>query len=71
MADRDRFRVIDGDETPAPGRKRGRDREELLICPCGSATFIEARTHIKIRNGKLSGGTRQLFCLHCKRPATG
>lgn len=61
-----RFRVIEGGDTPKPYRARKKGAAEPLVCKCGSSTTIEVRTGRMIRDGKVTGGTRQIACFHCK-----
>lgn len=65
-----RLKVIEGGNRPKPYRKRTRKEAEPLVCSCGSATFFEVRTGVQVRDGKVSGGTRQLACFHCGDIAT-
>jgi hypothetical protein len=66
----ERLKLIDGGGKPKAYRKRSKRESEPLVCECGSATFIEVRTGAQIRDGKISGGTKQLACFHCRRIAT-
>ena len=38
----------------------------MLKCPrCGSLELVETRTGVISKNGRPSGGTKTLLCLHC------
>ncbi|HEY4083442.1 MAG TPA: hypothetical protein VGM81_22355 [Burkholderiaceae bacterium] len=38
----------------------------ILKCPrCGSLELIETRIGVQSHDGKTSGGTKALICLHC------
>lgn len=60
-----RFRVIEGGDTPKPYRARKRGDPELLVCPCGSANTIETKTGVMLVDGKPRGGTKMLRCYDC------
>ena len=59
------LRVIEGGERPKAFRKRSPRGAEPLVCSCGSATFLQVKTGVQLRDGKVSGGTKQLACFHC------
>ena len=53
--------------TPKP-RKRASDPRpaEMLQCyRCGCRELIEARVGVMVRDGKTSGGTKQMLCAAC------
>jgi hypothetical protein len=37
----------------------------ILQCNCGSREFIEAKTGVLFKDGKASGGVKQLLCAAC------
>lgn len=37
----------------------------MLECRCGSREFIETKSGVLYKNGRPTGGTKQLLCLHC------
>jgi hypothetical protein len=73
MTDKPKFTVIDGTatgETPrikAEKLKKARpDAAYLLSCHrCGSSSVVEVRTGLLMKNGKPTGGRKQLLCAFC------
>ncbi len=73
MTDKPRFHVIQG--TPAPDtpveqvRKRVRAMpkpEAMIQCHrCGGREVIETKTGMMLKDGKPTGGTKQLICVGC------
>lgn len=73
MTDKPRFHVIQG--TPAPDtpveqvRKRVRAMakpEAMIQCHrCGGREVIETKTGMMLKDGKPTGGTKQLVCVGC------
>jgi hypothetical protein len=73
MQDRFKFHVIQG--TPAPetpveqARKRVRAMpkpEAMIQCHrCGGREVIETKTGMLLKEGKATGGTKQLLCVGC------
>lgn len=72
MTDRPKFHVITG--TPAPDnptervRKRVRKTAVPLIVQChrcGGREVIETKIGVVMKDGKPSGGTKQLLCAAC------
>lgn len=71
MTDKPKFTVIDG-VTDTPRQKAEKLKKErpgaahLLTCfRCGSSTVLEVKTGVIVKNGKASGGTKQLICAFC------
>lgn len=59
---------------PVPAKERVRQRMKaaprpanMLECRCGSRELIEVKTGVMFKNGKASGGTKQLLCACCMR----
>ncbi|MGQ7956505.1 hypothetical protein ACUTAF_02090 [Pseudomonas sp. SP16.1] len=73
MTDKPRLHVIEG--TPAPDtaqeqvRKRVRATEKpatMIQCHrCGGREVIETKIGVMLKNGKTTGGTKQLICACC------
>lgn len=67
------FRVIQGGNTPLPGRqKRSPGETELALCSICKAdtgvagnTWIKVTMGLKIRRGSIGGGTPGWICVHC------
>lgn len=71
MTDR-RLTVIDGTPPPDTPKQRVIERikkarpEYLVSCHrCGCIEVIETKTGMIIKNGKPTGGTKQLLCAMC------
>lgn len=60
-----RFKVIEGGSRPKAYRARKRGEAEPLVCKCGSATVIETKTGVMLRDGKPEGGTKLIRCYDC------
>ncbi|XEG73996.1 hypothetical protein QA447_07135 [Pseudomonas sp. abacavir_1] len=66
-----KFHVIDG--TPAPKQDAVRERlksrpkpASMIQCHrCGCREVIETKIGVMMKNGKPSGGTKQLLCSNC------
>ena len=59
---------------PAPAKERLRQRIKamdkpttLLECRCGSRELIEVRIGMLFKDGRATGGTRQMLCAACMR----
>lgn len=73
MTDRPRFHVIEGSSPPASPaaevRKRVRAAPKpaaMLQClRCGGREVIETKIGMVYKNGKASGGTKQILCASC------
>lgn len=72
MHDKPRFHVITG--TPAPDtpkeavkrRVRKTKAEAIAQCHrCGGREVIETKIGVVLKDGKPSGGTKQLLCVAC------
>lgn len=73
MADTPRLHLIQG--TPAPDTPAEQVRKRIRAMPkpatmvqchrCGGREVIETKIGVLMRNGKSTGGTRQLLCVGC------
>lgn len=73
MTDRPKFHVIQG--TPAPDTPIEQVRKRVRAMPkpasmiqchrCGGREVIETKTGVMMKNGKPTGGTKQLLCVGC------
>lgn len=68
-----RFHVIEG--TPAPDTPLGQMRKRVRAMPkppemlqclrCGGREMIETKIGMMLKNGKATGGTKQVLCASC------
>lgn len=73
MTDKPRFHVIQG--TPAPDTPAEQVRKRVRAMPkpatmvqchrCGGREVIETKIGVMMKNGKPTGGTKQLLCAQC------
>lgn len=73
MGDKPRLHLIQG--TPAPDTPAEQVRKRIRAMPkpatmvqchrCGGREVIETKIGVLMRNGKSTGGTRQLLCVGC------
>ena len=71
MTDR-RFTVIEGTPPPDTPVQRVKNRVKasapsyMVSCPrCGGMEVFETKTGVVMKNGKPTGGTKQLLCAMC------
>lgn len=73
MTERPTFHVIDGTPAPDTAQEKARKRVRAMPKPaamiqchrCGGREVIETKTGVMRKNGKPSGGTKQLLCAGC------
>lgn len=73
MTDRPTFHVITGTPAPDSAQERVRNRVKKMYKPaamiqchrCGGREVIETKIGMGHKNGKPSGGTKQLLCAGC------
>ncbi|WP_241494492.1 hypothetical protein [Pseudomonas asplenii] len=73
VADKPRFHVIQGSPAPDNSVEQVRKRVRAMPKPaymvqchrCGGREFIETKIGMLMKNGKLTGGTKQLLCVGC------
>jgi hypothetical protein len=73
MTERRRFHVIEGTPAPDTPVERVRKRVRAMAKPpcmiqchrCGGREVIETKTGVLLKNGKPTGGTKQLLCALC------
>lgn len=73
MTDKPKLHLIQG--TPAPDTPAEQVRKRIRAMPkpatmaqchrCGGREVIETKIGVLMRNGKPTGGTRQLLCVGC------
>lgn len=70
-----KFTVIQGTPPPDTPAERVRKRVRAMpkppyvaqCCRCGGREMMETKIGVMIKNGKPTGGTKQLLCAHCHR----
>lgn len=72
MTDHPKLHVIDGTPPPDTAKqrvidrvKKGRPAYQVSCHRCGCIEVIETKLGMIVKNGKASGGTKQLLCAHC------
>lgn len=73
MTDRPRFLVIEGTPAPDTPVERVRKRVRAMAKPpsmiqchrCGGREVFETKIGMLLKNGKPTGGTKQLLCALC------
>lgn len=73
MTDKPRFHVVQGTKAPDTDQEKVRKRVRAMPKPaamiqchrCGGREVIETKVGVMRKNGKPSGGTKQLLCAGC------
>ncbi|MEH6565568.1 MAG: hypothetical protein V7756_09625 [Halopseudomonas sp.] len=73
MTDKHPFHVIEGTKPPDTPKQRSLDKVKRTAKPasmiqchrCGGRELIETKTGVMLKNGKPTGGTKQLLCACC------
>lgn len=73
MTDKPKLHLIQGTPTPDTPAEQVRKRVRAMPKPatmvqchrCGGREVIETKIGVLMRNGKSTGGTRQLLCVGC------
>lgn len=62
----DKLTVIEGGGEPEPYRNKRETGVEMLVCKCGSSTFVKVTTGLMLEDNEIVGGTEQLVCFRCE-----